>query len=104
MSDDRIALYQGFVDKDPNNAMAWYVLAQEYGKRGDTAAAMAAYGRVIAIDPRYVAAYYHGAVVLQAAGEVGEARDLLARGLAAAREKGDGKSAAEMEELLQRLE
>ncbi|PIQ06510.1 MAG: hypothetical protein COW73_03305, partial [Nitrospirae bacterium CG18_big_fil_WC_8_21_14_2_50_70_55] len=41
---------------------------------------------------------------LKVAGEVGEARDLLARGLAAAREKGDGKGAAEMEELLQRLE
>ncbi len=101
MNDDRIALYQGFVEKDPDNTMAWYVLAQEHGKRGDTAEAMAAYRRVIEIDPTYVAAYYHGAVALQAAGEAAEARELLTRGLAIARDKGDVKSAGEMEELLQ---
>ncbi len=103
MSDDRIALYKGFVEKDPNNTMAWYVLAQEHGKQGDTAEAMAAYRRVIEIDPAYVAAYYHGAVVLQAAGEMEEAREFLTRGLAAARDKGDMKSAGEMEDLLQQL-
>lgn len=103
MSDDRIALYKGFVEKDPNNTMAWYVLAQEHGKRGDAAEAMVAYRRVIEIDPTYVAAYYHGAVVLQTAGEGAEARALLGLGLAAARDKGDMKSAGEMEELLQRL-
>jgi len=103
VSDDRIALYEGFVEKDPNNTMAWYVLAQERGKQGNTAEAMVAYRRVIEIDPTYVAAYYHGAVALQTAGEVGEASDLLTRCLAAAREKGDMKSAGEMEELQQRL-
>jgi len=103
MSDDRIALYQGFVEKDPDNTMAWYVLAQEHGKRGDATEAMAAYRRVMEIDPTYVAAYYHGAVALQTAGETDEARELLTRGLEAARAKGDMKSAGEMEELLQRL-
>jgi len=103
VSEDRIALYEGFVEKEPNNTMAWYVLAQERGKQGDTVEAMVAYRRVIEIDPTYVAAYYHGAITLQNAGEVGEARDLLTRGLAAAREKGDVKSAGEIEELMQQL-
>jgi tetratricopeptide (TPR) repeat protein len=103
VAEDRVAYYQAFVEKDPNNTMAWYVLAQEHAKAGVFAEAIAAYRRVIEIDPTYVAAYYHGAVVLQRAGETRGARDLLTQGLAAAQNKGDFKAAGEMQELLQQL-
>jgi len=103
VAEDRIAYYRAFVDKDPNNTMAWYVLAQEHAKTGAFAEAIAAYRRVIAIDPAYVAAYYHGGLVLQRAGDVAAARDLLTQGLAAARNKGDGKGAGEIQELLLQL-
>jgi len=101
MSDERIALYEGFVEKDPNNTMAWYVLAQERAKRSLFEAAMEAYRRVLTIDPSYVAAYYHGGLTLQRAGDMAAARELLQQGLAVARDKGDMKSAGEIEELLQ---
>jgi cytochrome c-type biogenesis protein CcmH/NrfG len=104
MAEDRVAYYQGFVDKDPNNTMAWYVLAQEHAKAGALADAVAAYRRVIEIDPAYVAAYYHGAVVLQRAGDMVGARDLLTDGLAAAQKKGDLKTAGEIQELLLQLD
>ncbi len=103
MSEDRMTMYEGFVANEPENTMAWYVLAQERAKRDLFAAAMEAYERVLQIDPTYVAAYYHGALTLQRAGKVEEARELLTRGLAVARDKGDAKSAGEMEELLQQL-
>jgi len=103
MSEDRMTMYEGFVANEPDNTMAWYVLAQERAKRGLFESAMEAYRRVLKIDPTYVAAYYHGAFTLQRAGDVAAARELLERGLTAAREKGDAKSAGEMEELLQQL-
>ena len=102
MSEDRMAMYEGFVASEPENTMAWYVLAQERAKRDLFEAAIEAYRRVLEIDPAYVAAYYHGALTLQRAGRGEEARELLTRGLAVAREKGDMKSAGEIEELLQR--
>jgi tetratricopeptide (TPR) repeat protein len=103
VAEDRIAYYRAFVDKDPNNTMAWYVLAQEHAKTGAFAEAIAAYRRVIAIDPAYVAAYYHGAVALQKAGDTSGARDLLTQGLGAAQKKGDLKGAGEIQELLLQL-
>jgi len=103
MAQDRIAYYRGFVDKDPENTMAWYVLAQEHAKAGAFADAVAAYRRVIEIDPAYGAAYYHGALASQRAGDVAAARDLLQTGLAACREKGDEKTAAEIQDLLLQL-
>jgi len=103
VAEDRIAYYRAFVDRDPNNTMAWYCLAQEHAKAGALDEAVAAYRRVIAIDPAYVAAYYHGGLALQRAGDVAAARDLLTRGLAAARHKGDGKGAGEIQELLSQL-
>jgi len=103
MSEDRMTMYEGFVANEPENTMAWYVLAQERAKRDLFEAAMEAYRRVLKLDPTYVAAYYHGAVALQRAGKVADARELLTRGLTAARDKGDAKSAGEIEELLQRL-
>jgi tetratricopeptide (TPR) repeat protein len=103
MAEDRIAYYQGFVDKDPNNTMAWYVLAQEHAKAGAFAEAVAAYRRVIEIDPAYAAAYYHGGVALQRSGDAPAARDLLQSGLAACRAKGDEKTAAEIQDLLSQL-
>jgi len=103
VAEDRVAYYRAFVDKDPNNTMAWYVLAQEHAKAGAFGEAVAAYRRVIEIDPAYVAAYYHGGLTLQRAGDLPEARDLLTRGLAAAQQKGDGKGAGEIQELLLQL-
>ena len=103
MAEDRIAYYQAFVDKDPNNTMAWYVLAQEHAKAGAFTEAIVAYRRVVEIDPAYVAAYYHGAVALQRAGDTEGARGLLTDGLGAAQKKGDLKGAGEIQELLQQL-
>lgn len=103
MAEDRIAYYQGFVERDPRNTMAWYVLAQEHAKAGALQEAVAAYRRVIEVDPAYVAAYYHGAMALQATGDVAAARELLAEGLVACRQKGDDKTAAEIQDLLSQL-
>jgi len=96
-------MYEGFVANEPENTMAWYVLAQERAKRDLFEAAMEAYRRVLKIDPSYVAAYYHGGRTLQRAGDTAAAREFLQQGLAVARDKGDMKSAGEIEELMQGL-
>jgi tetratricopeptide (TPR) repeat protein len=103
MSESRIAQYQAFLDKDPNNSFARYVIAQEHAKAGDLAAAVATFRELIRRDPDYVAAYYHGGKTLERAGDFEEARALYEDGIATALRKGDAHARAELEEALATL-
>ncbi|MFQ5509736.1 MAG: tetratricopeptide repeat protein [Leptospirillia bacterium] len=100
MSSDRIAQYQAFLEKDPNNAFARYVIAQEYLKLDRLDEAVAAFRGVIEVDADYVAAYYHGGKALERAGDSDAARTLYTEGIEAANRKGDGHGRAELEEAL----
>jgi tetratricopeptide (TPR) repeat protein len=100
MSESRIAQYEAFLAKDPNNSFARYVIAQEHAKAGDTAAAVAAFRDLIARDPDYVAAYYHGGKALERAGDAEGARALYQQGIEAAGRTGDAHTRAELEEAL----
>lgn len=100
MSESRIAQYEAFLARDPNNSFARYVIAQEHAKAGDLAAAVAAFRELLKRDPDYVAAYYHGGKTLERAGDAVAARALYEHGIAAAVRKGDGHARAELEEAL----
>jgi len=100
MPESRIAQYQAFLDKDPNNSFARYVIATEHVKAGDLTAAVAAFRELIRRDPDYVAAYYHGGKTLERAGDSAGARSLYEDGVATAVRTGDGHARAELEEAL----
>lgn len=100
MSESRIAQYEAFLAKDPDNSFARYVIAQEHAKAGDLDAAVAAFRELLRRDPDYVAAYYHGGKALERAGDAEGARALYKDGIEAAVRTGDAHTRAELEEAL----
>lgn len=103
MPTSRIEQYKAFLEKDPDNSFARYVIAQEYLKLERYADAVAAFRALIEHDPDYVAAYYHGGKALEGAGDPDGARTLYRQGIDAAARKGDAHSRAELEEALAAL-
>jgi tetratricopeptide (TPR) repeat protein len=103
VSQSRIEQYQAFLAQDPGNSFARYVIAQEHLKQGNTAEAVAAFRELIARDPDYVAAYYHGGKALERAGDPEAARALYRTGIEATGRTGDAHTRAELEEALAAL-
>jgi tetratricopeptide (TPR) repeat protein len=100
VSDSRIEQYRAFLEKDPNNSFARYVIAQEYLKLERVAEAVEAFRDLLGRDPDYVPAYYHGGKALERAGDMEAARELYRQGIETATRKGDGHAKAELEEAL----
>lgn len=88
---------------DPGDPFLKYALAKELASEGDVPAALAAFDRVIAEHPDYVAAYFQKGQTLAADGEADAARDVLTRGIAVASRVGDAHAAGEMTAFLDTL-
>lgn len=91
------------VARKSKKPLPWYGLAMEYRSLGRTEEAVATFHRVHAIDRRYVAAYFMCAQVLAEVGDAAGARAELERGIAVAREVGDGHAQGEMQAMLETL-
>ncbi len=89
---------------DPDDVFLQYALATELMKEGDAEAANAAFDRVIAGHPDYVPAYFQKGQFLAGEGDATAAREVLTRGIAAARRTGDAHATAEMTGFLETLE
>jgi predicted Zn-dependent protease len=87
-----------------DGALLRYSLGIEYAKAGDHARAAEYLQDALNRDPRYSAAWKALGRSLEAAGRAGEALDAYARGIAAAREKGDRQAEKEMTVFRRRLE
>ena len=83
---DRIQMLTQFVNENPNDAFARYGLAMEHVRSGDLESAVLEFEAVLAADPNYSAAYYHGGQTLEKLGKLDQARDLYRRGIAATRD------------------
>jgi len=97
MATSRIDLLQRLLTQDPDSTFTRYGLAMECVKAGEFARAMAEFEAVIAVDPKYSAAYYHGGQTLEKMGERDRAREVYRRGLAAS---ADAHARAEMQAAL----
>jgi tetratricopeptide (TPR) repeat protein len=100
VSQSRIEQYEAFLAKDPDNSFARYVIAQEYLKAERLDEAVAAFRELLARNPDYVAAYYHGGKALERAGDPEGAGALYRDGIAVAARVGDAHARAELEEAL----
>ena len=58
----------------------------EYVNNGEWARAIPEFEAVLAADPSYAAAYYHGGQTLEKLGELDKAREFYRRGIAAAKD------------------
>jgi tetratricopeptide (TPR) repeat protein len=84
--ESRLEILRNMVAENPANTFARYGLAMEYVKAGLLEAAVAEFQQILATDPQYSAAYFHGGQTLEKMGKLEEARDYYRRGAAAARD------------------
>ena len=103
MATNRLEILQQMVQQDPKNSFARYGLAMECAATGNLDEAVAEYRALIANDPSYVAAYFHGGQALEKLGRVEDAKTVYEAGIAAAAAKGDGHTQAEIQAALDLL-
>ena len=82
----RIQLLEQILAQDPSSKLARYGLAMEFVNTGEWARAIPELEAVLATDPAYSAAYYHGGQTLEKMGRLEEAREFYRRGIAATRD------------------
>jgi len=100
---DKVANLKGILEQDPKNAFARYGLAMEYAGRGETEAALAEFGHLVADHPDYTAGYFMAAQTLAAAGRKREAIERLKAGIACAYRSGNSHAVSEMQTMLDEL-
>ena len=104
MAASRIDALRNMLAQNPNNSFARYGLAMEYRNRGELAQAVGELRVLIAADPDYSAAYFHGGQMLERLEEIEEARQWYRRGIEVASRKGERHALDELNAALDRLQ
>ena len=99
----RVDVLKGMVAQNPNDSFARYGLAMEYKNAGDWDGAMGEFRALIAANPDYHAAYFHGGQTLERMGREDEAREMYREGVDAATRAGNAHARAEMQGALDML-
>jgi tetratricopeptide (TPR) repeat protein len=103
MEKSRLEIFEETTRNSPTDSFAHYALAMEYEKAGRFEDSLATYRRLIGLDPMYVPAFQMCGQLLMRLGRSHEAREMLSRGLEAAREVGNAKAANEIQGLISEL-
>lgn len=103
MASNRLDILKSMVAQSPGDAFARYGLAMEYKGSSDWEGAMREFRALIAANPDYHAAYFHGGQTLERMGREDEAREMYGQGVEAATRVGDGHARAEMQGALDLL-
>lgn len=97
MAMNRLETLKNMVAQNPNDSFLRYGLAMEHRNAGDLETAIAEFRTLIAANPDYVAAYFHGGQTLERLSRVDEARELYRRGIEASQRTGDAHARGELE-------
>jgi Tfp pilus assembly protein PilF len=100
---DRAEMLKALLADDPTNTFARYGLAMEYMKAGQLESAVTEFRALIAADPNYSAAYFHGGQTLERNGDVEAARRMYQEGVEATRRNGDAHARSEIQAALDLL-
>jgi tetratricopeptide (TPR) repeat protein len=103
MPDSRLDLLKNMVAQNPADSFARYGLAMECARTGNLEQAMEEYRALLALNPDYAAAYYHGGQTLEKLGRPDEARALYRQGIETTTRTGDLHTRSELEAALQLL-
>jgi tetratricopeptide (TPR) repeat protein len=86
MEPTRVEILEQLLAQNPANSFARYGLAMEHVKSGSLENAVREFASILAADPNYSAAYFHGGQTLEKLGRLDDARDYYRRGIAATRD------------------
>jgi tetratricopeptide (TPR) repeat protein len=87
LASSRIETLKQLLEQNPASTFARYGLAMEYVNSGDLEAAAGEFYSIVASDPAYSAAYFHGGQTLEKLGRLSEARALYRQGIATTRDE-----------------
>jgi tetratricopeptide (TPR) repeat protein len=104
MAANRIDALKRMLEQNPRDSFLRYGLAMEHRNAGDLEAAVAEFQRIIAANPDYVAAYFHGGQTLERLARVEEARAMYRSGIEASLRTGDAHARSELEAALSVLD
>jgi len=103
MASSRLETLKSMVAQNPNDSFLRYGLAMEYKNAGDLEDAVRAFRELMAVNPDYSAAYFHGGQALEKLGRLEEARTLYQQGIEVTTRKGDLHARSEMQAALDLL-
>jgi Tfp pilus assembly protein PilF len=89
--------------QNPADAFARYGLAMEFMKSGELANAVDEFRALLAHNPDYAAAYFHGGQALEKMGEVEQARAFYEKGVEVTGRTGDEHARSELQAALDML-
>ncbi|MGA2595211.1 MAG: tetratricopeptide repeat protein [Bryobacteraceae bacterium] len=99
----RLEMLKNMVAQSPNDSFTRYGLAMEYARSGDLEQAIQEYRALLAANPNYPAAYFHGGQTLEKLGRREEARTLYQQGIEATTRLGDLHTRSEIQAALDQL-
>ena len=103
MASSRLETLKSMVAQNPNDSFLRYGLAMEYKNAGDLEDAVREFRELMAVNPDYSAAYFHGGQALEKLGRLEEARTLYQQGIEVTTRKGDLHARSEMQAALDLL-
>jgi tetratricopeptide (TPR) repeat protein len=103
MASTRLDILKSMVEQNPGDSFARYGLAMEYRNTGDLDAAMGEFHALMAANPDYAPAYFHGGQTLERMGRLDEAREVYLQGIEVTTRSGDQHAKSEMQGALEML-
>jgi len=88
---------RALLEQDSKNSFVRYGLALDHANSGDLEGAVAEFRTLIANDPNYCAAYFHGGQTLEKLGQLPAAAELYRAGIDATNRTGDTHTRSELE-------
>jgi tetratricopeptide (TPR) repeat protein len=103
MASTRLDILKSMVEQNPSDSFSRYGLAMEYRNGGDLEAAISEFRSLIAVNPNYGYAYFHGGQTLERLGRIEEAAEMYRAGIEAADRSGDQHARSEIQGALDLL-
>ena len=100
---NRLEVLLSMVEQNPADSFSRYGLAMEYVKSGDLVSALDHFMQLLAHNPSYAAAYFHGGQALEKLGRIDEAKGLYRRGIEVTGATGDNHTRSELQAALSML-
>ena len=103
MASTRLDILKSMVEQKPTDTFARYGLAMEYRNTGDLEASMGEFRALMAANPDYAPAYFHGGQTLEKLGRREDARAIYRQGIEATTRMGDLHTCSEIQAALDLL-